>query len=204
MNLVVHHTLGTMGHVLTRTMREDEDADMREVEGEACNLALTLVRIHTLDVAHFDFVSDFGLHGIDATGLKVRAVVAESRETADDFLRQFKATIVVEHTAHHAMLTLVNPDTAFTVDGLAVIPHRPRDIEVRFDLRLVGLEAEFEGHARLALLEDGSVGINHAGNALMLTPLDVRRMVHFLVGSHRIDAISSCDGRGREPYACGT
>ena len=70
MNLVVHHTLRTMGHVLTRTMREDEDADMREVEGEAINLALTLVRIDAVDVAHLHFVSDFGLHGIDATGLE--------------------------------------------------------------------------------------------------------------------------------------
>ncbi len=192
-----------MGHVLTRTMREDEDAFMREVEDATVDVAFTLVGIGAFDVRHRHFISNLGLHRIDATGLEVRAIVAESRETADDFLGEFKATIVVEHTTHHATLTLVYPDTARAVDGLAVVPHLPRDIEVRLHLRLGSFEVEFEGHARLALLEDGSVGINHAGNAVMLTPFNDRRMVHFLFGSHRIDAISSCDGRGREPYACG-
>lgn len=176
---------------------------MREVECHGRNDHGGLVPVNNGHAGHLHFISDFGLHGIDATGLEFGAVVAESREAAHDFLGQFKATVVVEHTPHHATLSLVNPDTAFTVDGLAVIPHFPRDIEAVLNLRPVRLEAEFEGHASLALLEDGSVGINHAGNAIMLTPFDDGGMVRVLVQSHGSDAISSCDGRGREPYACG-
>lgn len=152
----------------------------------------------------FDTLTSYLILGfMGLTQSEVRAVIAESRETADDFFGQFKATVIVEHTTHHATLTLVNPDTARAVDGLAVIPHLPRDIEVRLNLCLGSLEVEFEGHARLALLEDGSVGINHGGNAVMLTPFDDRRMIYFLLWSHGSDAISSCGCRGRVAYACG-
>lgn len=68
MNLGMHHTLRTVWHVLTRMMRENEDALMCEVEDATVDVAFTLVGIGAFDVRHFHFVSDFGLHGIDATG----------------------------------------------------------------------------------------------------------------------------------------
>lgn len=124
-----------MRHALiTRTMCEHEDTDMSEVKGHSLNDMLRLVLVDNGHARHSHFISDFGLHRIDATGLEFRGVIAESRETTDNLLGQFKATVIVEHATHHATLTLVNPDTARAVDGLAVIPHLPRDIEVSLNL----------------------------------------------------------------------